>query len=138
MAQKNKVGKRSMGSEKKTLKQKLQEKVSKIFKKKTKLGEGRKVKELRVDHHGWLQIGTRGVNVVKEFEKVPNLNYRVEKRDDGYSTTTVVYVTNDVNRLVELYLQYEGEYANMPLNEFIVRTLSEAFSEPTQSPDKLD
>jgi hypothetical protein len=84
-------------------------------------------KKFKLDGCGWLQIKGRKVEIVRDFEKVPGLKYFHRRDSDGYAINEYVVVHDDVGRLVELYLSLDDNYANMELNEFIVRALADTF-----------
>lgn len=72
---------------------------------------------------GWLQINRRHVKVVDQLNLIPGLKYRARDEGDGYNVSRVVYVTNDVGDLIELYMSLDENYADMELNEFISKAL---------------
>jgi ABC-type transporter lipoprotein component MlaA len=84
----------------------------------------------------YLRISNKEVQVVDEIKKVKDLKYMIREENDGYSTSKILYVTNQVGELIELYVNYGEEYANMKLSEFITKALPKAFV--GESPDKFE
>lgn len=70
-----------------------------------------------------MRIDKREVAVVDELKKIPGLNYKHKVEEAGYSSVEVVYVTDEIGKLIELYIQYPDDYAGMELNEFITKAL---------------
>lgn len=80
-------------------------------------------RRLKVDYDGKVQTGTRIVDVVGELKRIPGLTYELKVVDYGYDPYCLVFVRDSIGKIVELYLSYDETYADMPLAEFINRTL---------------
>lgn len=80
-------------------------------------------KRIALERGGWMRVNKREVKIVEELKKVPGLNYKRKTEEAGYSTVEVVYVTDEIGKLIELYIQYPDDYAGMELNEFIMKAL---------------
>lgn len=79
---------------------------------------------LNVGHDGKIRQGTRIIDVVGELKQVPGLHYEFKQMDASYDPHSFVFVRDSIGRVVELYISYDETYADMPLAEFILRTLN--------------
>ena len=72
--------------------------------------------------HGWLKIdGHNNIDLIEQIEKIPGLIYEI-KREGFYDERTMVLVSNQVGKIIELYLEAKN-YADMELYEFVSRML---------------
>lgn len=91
-------------------------------------------KSFGLDGKGWLHItGARGtdrsVDLVKGFDRIPGLKYfHYNAGGGGYYTYEYVIVRDDIGRLVDLYMSLDEPYANLSLDDFILKALTETFN----------
>lgn len=77
--------------------------------------------KIETEKSGWVRLRNNEVDVVSEIKKVEGLKYKQFTEGD-YDTHYFVAVTDEVGQLIELYIK-SGEYAGLPLSEFITEAI---------------